>query len=114
MDPAHEKFAEMSNIVFNSLFAVEMIFKLFGLTCKGYVADKMNIFDGFLVIIGFIDIIVLTDGASGVTVLRAFRLFRVFKLAKSWKKLAALLDIMIKSLNAVFYLRLDSSIIKPS
>lgn len=103
MSEDHLKFNEISNIVLNSLFAVEMVLKLFGLTPRGYVADKLNLFDGFLVIVGFVDIF-SGGSSSGVTVLRAFRLFRVFKLAKSWKKLASLIEVMIQSLNAVMYL----------
>lgn len=57
MTEAHLKFNEISNVVLNSLFAIEMIMKLFGLTPRGYVSDKMNIFDGFLVIVGIVDII---------------------------------------------------------
>ena len=84
MSSEHQTFMERSNIVLTSMFGVEMVMKLIGLSLRGYLADKMNIFDGLLVIIGLIDIIVLQDSAAGVTVLRAFRLFRIFKLARSW------------------------------
>jgi len=104
MTYTHIKFNEISNIVLTALFAIEMIMKLIGLSPKGYVSDGMNIFDGVLVIVGIIDILVLGDSASGVTVLRAFRLFRVFKLAKSWKKLNELIGIMVKSFIAISYL----------
>ena len=106
MAPDHVTFNEVSNIVLTSIFAVEMVMKLIGLTPKGYVSDKMTIFDGLLVIIGIIDILFLGDATSGVTVLRAFRLFRVFKLAKSWKTLKALLSVMIESFIAICHLGL--------
>jgi len=97
MTEEHTMFMEVSNIVLTALFGVEMVMKLIGLSCRGYVADIMNIFDGLLVIIGLIDIIVLQDSAAGVTVLRAFRLFRILKLARSWEKLNNILVVMFKS-----------------
>jgi hypothetical protein len=106
MPPAHVTFNEISNIVLTSIFGIEMIMKIIGLSPRGYISDSFNIFDGLLVIIGLIDIIVLQDDQSGVTVLRAFRLFRVFKLAKSWKTLNDLLNVMVKSLYSISYLGL--------
>jgi len=106
MTYTHIKFNEISNLILTALFAIEMIMKLIGLTPRGYVDDKMNIFDGLLVIVGIIDILVLGDSSSGVTVLRAFRLFRVFKLAKSWKKLNELIGVMIEAFKAITYLGL--------
>ena len=106
MTEEHTMFMEVSNIVLTALFGVEMVMKLIGLSCRGYVADIMNIFDGLLVIIGLIDIIVLQDSAAGVTVLRAFRLFRILKLARSWEKLNNILVVMFKSFQAIMHLGL--------
>ena len=106
MTDTHIKFNEISNIVLTALFAIEMIMKIMGLTLKGYVSDLWNIFDGILVIVGIIDILVLGDSSSGVTVLRAFRLFRVFKLAKSWKTLNDLIKTMARSFVSISYLGL--------
>ena len=56
----------------------------------GYVSEGFNIFDGVVVIISLIELILsLTgdeDDKSGgyLTVLRGFRLLRIFKLVKSW------------------------------
>jgi hypothetical protein len=105
MTKTHEEILEISNIVLTCIFLLEMILKLIGLGFRGYVAERFNIFDGGLVIIGMIEILVLSGSkASGVIVLRTFRLFRIFKLAKSWKGLRALLSIMMKSLNSIAYL----------
>jgi hypothetical protein len=107
MTKTHEEVLDISNIVLTVIFLIEMIFKLTGLGFRGYVAERFNIFDGALVIIGMIEITALRDSkASGVIVLRTFRLFRIFKLAKSWKSLRALLEIMVKSLNSIAYLGL--------
>lgn len=59
MASSHELFIEYSNVVLTSLFGLEMVMKLLGLGFRGYISDKMNIFDGLLVIVGLIDIIVL-------------------------------------------------------
>ena len=100
MNAKHEKFNEISNIVLTVLFLVEMVMKLIGLGFKGYVSDKMNIFDGILVLVSIVDILVLISGVR-LAVLRAFRLFRIIKLAKSWETLKNLLEIIGDALGAI-------------
>ena len=81
------------NIAFFCIFTSEMLIKLIGLGIKNYVKEKFNLFDGFIVMMSIIDVIVnyslSSDGNAGksaVSAFRAFRLLRVFKLAKSWEK----------------------------
>ena len=47
----------ISNYVFTGLFAVEMILKLFALGFFEYIADRFNCFDGVVVILSVIEII---------------------------------------------------------
>jgi voltage-dependent calcium channel T type alpha-1G len=71
------------NIVFSGIFGMELFFKLIALNIKDFVKDRFNIFDAFVVIVSFIEIIVAQDGGgSSFGALRAFRLFRLFKLFK--------------------------------
>ena len=75
---------ENINLAFNCCFCVEMIMKMIGLGLKGYIEDSFNIFDGFLVLLGMIEIIFLSGSTNlrGLLVFRAFRLLRIFKLAR--------------------------------
>lgn len=47
----------ISNYVFTGLFAFEMILKLFALGCIEYIADRFNCFDGVVVILSIMEII---------------------------------------------------------
>lgn len=42
---------EISNIVFTSMFVLEMIFKLMAFGLFGYIKNPYNIFDGIIVVI---------------------------------------------------------------
>jgi hypothetical protein len=56
--------------------------------------DSFRVFDGFIVVVSTIEIIVnYMEGSSGsaLSAFRAFRLLRVFRLASSWKSLHSLL-----------------------
>ena len=41
------------------IFLVEMIIKIIGLGLKGYCSDTMNIFDGIIVIVSLIELLLL-------------------------------------------------------
>jgi hypothetical protein len=74
-----------------------MILKLIGLGVKGYCSDRFNIFDGVIVFLSTIEVILFYSGVTGsgnsaISAFRAFRLLRVFKLAKSWTSLRNLLN----------------------
>ncbi|KAK3250718.1 Caveolin-2 [Cymbomonas tetramitiformis] len=95
------------NFVLSAYFGVEMIIKIIGLGPKGYCADRMNVFDGAVVLFSFLEI-GLTRGKGGgsLSVLRSFRLLRVFKLARSWKELNQIITTIFKSLASISYLSL--------
>lgn len=42
---------EISNIVFTSMFALEMVLKLLAFGLWGYIKNPYNIFDGIIVVI---------------------------------------------------------------
>ena len=79
---------EIINTILSWIFFVEMIIKLIGLGLRDYCNDNFNIFDGSVVIISLVEIIVealgLGGGNGAISSLRAVRLLRVFKLARSW------------------------------
>jgi hypothetical protein len=99
-DWVHEA-QDIGNLLFSIVFAVEMVFKLFGLGIKKYVADNFNIFDGVIVIVSIVELLHQGGESSGLSVLRAFRLLRIFKIIKSWTELRVLLITVIKSMGAI-------------
>ena len=66
------------NYLFFAIFTIEVIAKMIGLGLKQFVLDKFNVFDTFVVVISFVEIL-LSSGSGTFSSLRAFRLFRIFK-----------------------------------
>ena len=89
-DPYLNMIFEKTNIVFFTIFLLEMVIKITGYGFKKYFKDSFNSFDCIIVLISCVDVIlqntIASTGNSAISALRAFRLLRVFKLAKSWKK----------------------------
>lgn len=73
------------NLFFTVVFTGEVVFKLCGLGLRGYVADRFNIFDGIIVIISIVELVIVPDGESGGAfgALRTFRLFRIVKMFRA-------------------------------
>jgi voltage-dependent calcium channel T type alpha-1H len=71
---------EYSNLIFTSLFAIEMILKIIADGCLKYIRNAYNIFDGVIVIMSVIEL--QGNKNSGLSVLRTFRLLRVLKLVR--------------------------------
>jgi len=100
---------EWINYVLAAYFAGEMAVKLIGLGHRLYIRDRMNIFDGVVVVFSIVEIISnqISGGSGGsLSVLRTFRLMRVFKLARSWKQLNDIIRTIFKSLVHIAYLSL--------
>uniref|UniRef100_A0AAR2LZE7 Ion transport domain-containing protein n=1 Tax=Pygocentrus nattereri TaxID=42514 RepID=A0AAR2LZE7_PYGNA len=90
---------EISNIVFTSMFVLEMVFKLVAFGLYGYIKNPYNIFDGIIVVISVWEIIGQADG--GLSVLRTFRLLRVLKLVRFLPALRRQLVVLMKSMDNV-------------
>jgi hypothetical protein len=84
-----------------------MVIKLTGLGPSRYVKDSFNIFDGVVVIISVIELIIKYAGVptsgGAFSGLRAVRLLRVFKLAKSWKDFGQLLSKLADTVVEIQY-----------
>jgi len=77
---------DVTNITFVSLFAIEMMVKIYALGLQKYFDSMFNRFDSFVVIFSIVEIILIqTDVMDplGVSVLRCARLLRVFKVTRS-------------------------------
>ncbi|XP_053193705.1 voltage-dependent T-type calcium channel subunit alpha-1H [Scomber japonicus] len=90
---------EISNIVFTSMFVLEMGFMLLAFGLFGYIRNPYNIFDSIIVIISVWEIIGQADG--GLSVLRTFRLLRVLKLVRFLPALKRQLVVLIKTMDNV-------------
>jgi len=103
---------EIFEYTFFVIFWVEMIIKLLGLGPRGYVKDTWNVFDGFIVLMSTVDVILTqTDSDSGggilsvLKVMRTFRLIRLFKLAfKSWPALRTVVVKIQQTFKTAVYL----------
>ncbi|KAF3700377.1 Voltage-dependent T-type calcium channel subunit alpha-1H [Channa argus] len=90
---------EISNIVFTSMFVLEMGFMLLAFGFFGYIRNPYNIFDSIIVIISVWEIIGQADG--GLSVLRTFRLLRVLKLVRFLPALRRQLVVLMKTMDNV-------------
>ena len=84
----------LANELFSMIFIIEMVVKLLGFGIKGYVSDSFNIFDGSLVIINLVDIVVTAImfqesefDSSAMQSFRTIRLLRIIKLIRGWPAL---------------------------
>ena len=74
------RFLHIANIVFFSIFAVEMICMIAGWGMKFYWTHTVTAFDGCIVITSALEMFLLKGAAA--TAFRAFRFFRVISLMK--------------------------------
>ncbi|GMI01219.1 hypothetical protein TrST_g7004 [Triparma strigata] len=102
MAPSADTNLEIINFVLTLLFAIEMVVKVGGYGWKRYLGDTMNCFDGVIVFISVVELMIMppnfikeADGSGvdigGVSALRSFRLFRIFKLAREWVSMRIIL-----------------------
>ena len=78
-----EKTLDDLNFVCTIIFTVEMVMKMFALGFKGYASEAFNVFDGFIVLISFVEMF-LPNGA-GISVFRSLRILRIAKLTASFQ-----------------------------
>ncbi|XP_077426532.1 voltage-dependent T-type calcium channel subunit alpha-1H-like isoform X3 [Vanacampus margaritifer] len=90
---------EISNMVFTSLFSLEMLLKVLALGLFGYIKNPYNGFDSTIVIISVWEIVGEAEG--GLSVLRTFRLLRVLKLVRFLPALRRQLVVLMKTMDNV-------------
>ncbi|KAM9857055.1 voltage-dependent T-type calcium channel subunit alpha-1I [Aulostomus maculatus] len=90
---------EICNIVFTSMFSLEMILKITAFGSFKYLRNPYNVFDGIIVIISVCEIVGQSDG--GLSVLRTFRLLRVLKLVRFMPALRRQLVVLMKTMDNV-------------
>lgn len=69
------------NIVFTTIFGMEVLVKMLAFSFRGFVRDKFNIFDTLVVLVAIVEFgIEGGQGSSSLGALRAVRLFRIVKI----------------------------------
>ena len=111
MTESYEKFLEIINLIFTSIFVTECIMKLSALGIKGYFHFGWNKFDFFVVASSILDLVVsYAFGGNNIAFLKSFQIFRVLRvlrvtrvlrLVKSLKGLEKLLQTLRWSINAL-------------
>ena len=108
MSDFHVSLINYFNSCLTFCFSIELILKFTGLGAKDYLNSIGNIFDGILVIIGYVEIGTLIQNRplSKQNMLRMVRVLRVFKLARKWQGLKVILQKLINSTRSICYLGL--------
>ncbi|EDV26574.1 uncharacterized protein TRIADDRAFT_23340, partial [Trichoplax adhaerens] len=98
----------IDNYVFTCIFTTEMTLKLIAFGFTGYIQSKWNVFDGIVVIISLVDLLLefISISSNSLSVLRTLRLLRVFKLARSWTTMRRLLSTIVSGAKALLYILL--------
>uniref|UniRef100_A0A8C5CD05 Voltage-dependent L-type calcium channel subunit alpha n=1 Tax=Gadus morhua TaxID=8049 RepID=A0A8C5CD05_GADMO len=103
---------DILNMVFTTVFTVEMFLKLIAFKPRGYFGDAWNVFDAMVVIGSIVDIVLseidnTEDSARiSITFFRLFRVMRLVKLLSRGEGIRTLLWTFIKSFQALPYVAL--------
>nr|CDS23994.1 voltage dependent calcium channel alpha 1 [Echinococcus granulosus] len=95
---------DFANVLFVSLFTLEMIIKMCAYGIQDYFATLFNRYDFFVVVVSILEIILTYIGVidpMGLSVLRCARLLRIFKITHYWAGLRGLVNRLLKSIKSV-------------
>ncbi|XP_019348147.2 voltage-dependent L-type calcium channel subunit alpha-1S [Alligator mississippiensis] len=93
-----------ANWVLLSLFAAEMLLKMYALGLRQYFMSLFNRFDCFVVCAGIVETILVEFSIMsplGISVLRCIRLLRIFKITKYWTSLSNLVASLLNSIRSI-------------
>lgn len=110
-DPDTINMFQTFNLSFTIIFAIEMGAKLLGYGIAGYMNDKMNIFDGIVVILSLVEVIVLSGSGTlsafrSVRIFRTFRVLRVTRLLRSLQFMSVIIEAITSTLDSSIYVGL--------
>uniref|UniRef100_A0A8C2Q8Z1 Voltage-dependent L-type calcium channel subunit alpha n=1 Tax=Cyprinus carpio TaxID=7962 RepID=A0A8C2Q8Z1_CYPCA len=102
---------DILNMIFTTLFTVEMIIKLLALRPYHYFIDAWNSFDALIVVGSLVDIMIAEfsvweSAKVSITFFRLFRVMRLVKLLSKGEGIRTLLWTFVKSLQALPYVGL--------
>jgi hypothetical protein len=100
------------NTIFTWIFIFEMGIKLIGQGLAKYVAERMNLLDGTVVILSIVEM-AFSDGDGGsmnafktIRIFRTFRVLRVARLLRAMKSMQVIIGVLMKSMSSFIYLAL--------
>ena len=95
------------NNIFTSVFATEMALKLLAMGVREYLRDSLNILDGLIVVLSFVEIFIFSGGGSAAGAFKAFRTFRVLRVTKLFKALEfmkIIIKVVVRSFSSFIYI----------
>uniref|UniRef100_A0A4W5KU88 Voltage-dependent L-type calcium channel subunit alpha n=1 Tax=Hucho hucho TaxID=62062 RepID=A0A4W5KU88_9TELE len=95
---------DTANKVLLSLFAIEMLMKMYALGLQQYFMSLFNRFDCFVVSTGILELILVRMDVMtvmGISVLRCIRLLRLLKVTKYWTSLSNLVVSLLNSTPSI-------------
>jgi voltage-dependent calcium channel L type alpha-1D len=82
MSTEYAHILDIMNIIFTGVFIVEAIIKIIGLSFRGYISNRWNVFD-FVIVVGSVLDVVFFYSSIKFSVLKLVRAFRLIKLLKN-------------------------------
>ncbi|XP_067387893.1 voltage-dependent L-type calcium channel subunit alpha-1S isoform X2 [Emydura macquarii macquarii] len=95
---------DSANRVLLSLFAAEMLLKMYALGLRQYFMSLFNRFDCFVVCVGIVEVVLVEVNVMsplGISVLRCIRLLRIFKITRYWTSLSNLVASLLNSVRSI-------------
>ncbi|KAL4480370.1 hypothetical protein ABPG74_020886 [Tetrahymena malaccensis] len=110
-DDQSNQILDQLNNFFTFVFIGEMAFKVIGLTPAGYVRDRMNIFDGFIVCLSILELVIFSGSGSkafsafrSVRIFRTFRVLRVTRLLRGLEFMGVIIKVISRTLDSFIYI----------
>lgn len=104
------------NIAFTTIFTIEMTIKLFGLGIREYCRDTFNIFDGIIVALSLVELVIslMSTGNQGnassafkaVRIFRIMRVLRVTRLLRSLRFMKVIIEVLRSTFEQFTYIAL--------
>ncbi|XP_056292832.1 dihydropyridine-sensitive L-type skeletal muscle calcium channel subunit alpha-1-like isoform X2 [Pseudoliparis swirei] len=102
--PRLSSWQDNGNKLLLSMFAVEMLMKMYALGLPSYFLSLFNRFDCLVVSSGVAELLLVHAGvvsAMGISVLRCIRLLRLLKVTKYWTSLSNLVASLLNSVRSI-------------
>uniref|UniRef100_A0A3Q3WTC7 Voltage-dependent L-type calcium channel subunit alpha n=1 Tax=Mola mola TaxID=94237 RepID=A0A3Q3WTC7_MOLML len=93
-----------ANKLLLSMFALEMLMKMYALSFPSYFMSLFNRFDCFVVSTGIMELILVhmaVMSVMGISVLRCIRLLRLLKITRYWTSLSNLVASLLNSVRSI-------------
>ena len=110
LDSSEENLLNTFNQTFTIIFTIDMGLKVFAFGINEYLRDRMNIFDGLIVILSLIELTIFSGGSSAISAFRSVRVFRVFRvlrvtrLIRSLKYMQVIMKVISNTISSFIYI----------